>query len=917
MRIPDPKANTTTEAYLAYKAGYLEESELKPTLYKPYLHFDAWLAYWDGLTIKYPGNKNLFFGLSGTESGVTGTLGKDGVVSVSGTATTTGGARVIVDNDASLKAGTYTLSISEPQASVVNMIVNTNGGSNISFRITAGSTSATNTIPEGSVGVTTGLYYGITNGTTYNESFKVQFIAGDAPDYDLDPYTANPEMLCDEEALVAYLSGVTDTYPEDIKDPYDVRIVGYLKYLVSARWGRPEYPVNNEEFYLSTMKPPVVPSGDPSSDIEIDDTAEAPFIDLKMYGDTEQNSYTGKNLLELSGRTSSGVTGTVNADGSCTISGTANVTDGVSLFRFEGVLPAGTYTLSLSKALPSVINLSLASGVALRIPAGSTSATITTTEEYGPAGVFVGVVNGTSYNETFNMQLVTGGTPDYDFEPYTGGQASPSPSYPQDVRTVSGRQLVNVYGKNLANLDIDSSTSYGVQITNNGDQTLTFKGTATSSIWPPVMENRIPVEVGKTYVMSITEPVNVSLNFRTSRRNEALMRIPAGSTVSNSWSPSEDDEGWAFFTINSGTSVDFTTGVQIEEGSTPTDYQPYTVRSNEINLGKNLAPLYTNSGSISKNGVTLTANEDGTITVNGTATGDSWLEFIGDFTSDIAVRTKPVVRLERGKNYTVSYSILGGSITNTGTAPSIVFQYGYDGSSIESYVKLPDETPVTSVINRNADDFGIYRVWLRSRAGNTYNNLKLGFQLEAGTVATEFKPYFEPIELCKIGNYQDYIYRDEDGDWYLHKAVRHLSLAIADMNNADSYPGWVNIPELQADLGKINQPLEQTTTYNSSVAAVNTGAAVNSNSTGILFLRTEVFGLTQTQWKTLYPSLVYDIYYGIINSITDTQITNSELIAQLNALMEGGSYEGKTYIKVTAPDPNLPGLLYVEAGKYD
>jgi hypothetical protein len=44
MRIPDPKANTTTEAYLAYKAGYLEESELKPVLYEPYLHFDAWLA---------------------------------------------------------------------------------------------------------------------------------------------------------------------------------------------------------------------------------------------------------------------------------------------------------------------------------------------------------------------------------------------------------------------------------------------------------------------------------------------------------------------------------------------------------------------------------------------------------------------------------------------------------------------------------------------------------------------------------------------------------------------------------------------------------------------------------------------------------------------------------------------------------
>ena len=54
MKVPDPKANTTTEAYLAYKAGYLEESELKPVLYEPYLHFDAWLAYWAGLANDYP-----------------------------------------------------------------------------------------------------------------------------------------------------------------------------------------------------------------------------------------------------------------------------------------------------------------------------------------------------------------------------------------------------------------------------------------------------------------------------------------------------------------------------------------------------------------------------------------------------------------------------------------------------------------------------------------------------------------------------------------------------------------------------------------------------------------------------------------------------------------------------------------------
>ena len=50
---------------------------------------------------------------------------------------------------------------------------------------------------------------------------------------------------------------------------------------------------------------------------------------------------------------------------------------------------------------------------------------------------------------------------------------------------------------------------------------------------------------------------------------------------------------------------------------------------------------------------------------------------------------------------------------------------------------------------------------------------------------------------------------------------------------------------------------------------------------------------------------------------TDTAITDQNLINQLNALKQGGAEDGTTYIKVSATDPNLPGLLYVEAPKYE
>ena len=50
---------------------------------------------------------------------------------------------------------------------------------------------------------------------------------------------------------------------------------------------------------------------------------------------------------------------------------------------------------------------------------------------------------------------------------------------------------------------------------------------------------------------------------------------------------------------------------------------------------------------------------------------------------------------------------------------------------------------------------------------------------------------------------------------------------------------------------------------------------------------------------------------------TDTTITNQALIDQLEALVAGGAENGTTYIKVLAADPNLPGLLVVEAPKYE
>lgn len=209
MRIPDPKANTTTEAYLAYKAGFLTQGELKPVLYEPYLHFDAWLAYWCGLTNTYPLNE-----------------------------------------------------------------------------------------------------------------------AGE------------PEMLCDEEALVAYLSGVTDTYPEEIKDPYDVRIVGYLRHIANGELPAPDYPVNNSEFYLSELGNAEEESVFTALPGTFNSSGQY-LIDYTIYGNTLNGGYDSdavRNLFDKD-RSYSEVSRLINVSGEIAINSAFSVTG------FYPVTPNTIYTL--------------------------------------------------------------------------------------------------------------------------------------------------------------------------------------------------------------------------------------------------------------------------------------------------------------------------------------------------------------------------------------------------------------------------------------------------------------------------------------------------------------------------------------------------------------------------------------------
>lgn len=228
------------------------------------------------------------------------------------------------------------------------------------------------------------------------------------------------------------------------------------------------------------------------------------ITDFKLKGETSQQTYSGKNLLNFIGQSNGGVTGTITNGSTITVTGNATVSTGVNVASLEPTIPAGTYTLTIDHAATHVINFTIntsGGNVAFRLAAGETSVTKTLASASTSGQVFWAVTNGTSYNETFKLQLVAGSTADYNFEPYVGGVPAPNPDYPQAVQTVTGENILTIS-------DGTNTQSYEVNLGKNlfdKDNANIFNGYLGSSGIVEAANARavyIPVVAGQTYTFS-------------------------------------------------------------------------------------------------------------------------------------------------------------------------------------------------------------------------------------------------------------------------------------------------------------------------------------------------------------------------------------------------------------------------------
>lgn len=323
---------------------------------------------------------------------------------------------------------------------------------------------------------------------------------------------------------------------------------------------------------------------------------------VTQYGNSYQETTTGKNLFNQDNISSIGSEGGTYSNGvittnQVTSSGTSNF---VVYSNNSITLTPNTYYLSMDIRIKSgtgsfnKTNDGITDWTSVSRPTLSTtfqryvySHTYTSNKNFDRMLIqFISSTN--AVYEITNIMLST--SSDTNYEKYTGGNPAPNPDYPQEIVNISGKSTLKDVGKNLfdiSKVERGASYSYGT----SGSVPTSSSSDARATLSP---NNAIKVQPNTTYTFNHNSTWRISLGQLTSgkvslgdsgwKTSSAMpLTITTGATceyVGFNFSKSDNstitDNDWNTF-INSE--------IQLEESSTATTYEAYKEQSYTINLG--------------------------------------------------------------------------------------------------------------------------------------------------------------------------------------------------------------------------------------------------------------------------------------------------------------------------------------------
>ena len=328
-----------------------------------------------------------------------------------------------------------------------------------------------------------------------------------------------------------------------------------------------------------------------------------------------------------------------------------------------------------------------------------------------------------------------------------------------------------------------------------------------------------------------------------------------------SFTISETKQVYLFCFIPNGSVINnYEVELQVEKGSTKTTYEPYIGSSYPIYLG--VENLLDSDIDIER---TLSNYGNVNITLNSACTLQA-----GTYT--LSFDAKSDANSGRHLNKVNFYN------TNT-----LVKEISFYKAVTTNWQRMS-----VNVVFDSATTFTTIPIQVAE--GGTY--YFKDFQLEKGSKANSFTPYgVQPIELCKIGTYQDYIYK-ENGSWYLHKEIGKVVLDGSEswyIRNDVQQTGYTCFRNGSYVVNSRYTGSNITNVYCNYfvVLAQYTGQPmiriINATEYGETIMFPSSIASTEADFKTWLSSHNTILYY-VLPTPTNTEITDTTLISQLESL---------------------------------
>ena len=629
----------------------------------------------------------------------------------------------------------------------------------------------------------------------------------------------------------------------------------------------------------------------------------------ELDGNATQKTIAGKNLIDTNAlnrtlpysSTSHGIAFTLADDGSISLNGKNDGT-GNSVFSIYNnttplVLVGGNYTgdLNPSDGVYRPMYLVVYDGAHYRGFAQASTQQLDASNSTAYLQVLSGET--TQFSNYTIFPMLESGSTKSPYEPYVGSidgalTPSPNPSYPQDVNVVTGLQTLKVVGKNLLTLDGKTpiggnALSYVINNSNSITVTATASATNYSSRMIEYTLSELGLKAGDTFTLSAditgTYTGNTGSAIRVYYNDTSGSYIDRIYDTNNSTTltiPSGTTSIWLLFYCRQGSKPDEGStatfnNIQLEHNSAATDFKPYQSNSHEINLGgTNLLNISTvDWGYINSSGVPA-----------GTTNPQNWL-------SDY-IEVKP--------NTTYTFSLTPTVNTDTYIRLSVAY---FD--STQTFISRDAQTSGSNT-SRSFTTPATCK-YVRISAAKTPDwteETRAGYhpQFELGDKATQYAPYTTyAYELAKINDYQDYIYKSE-GKWYIHTEIGKLMLKGSE--------SWSEQPTYYQVKLENNARIPATSAFSNYYTF---GSATREFYLVTSYARFRDIRSSLADYKIWLASHNTTVYYALATA-TDTEITDADLIEQLNTV--ASLFEGVNNLMLI-PSAGAQGELAVAYTMYD